>query len=60
MSAGSQSRRHTARRPSAEGYESSYQRPRYDEIELTPDQKRVRAEKQREQRAAKKAKLAGM
>ena len=50
----------TARARKLGGEESSYQRPAYDEIELTPDEKRVRAEKQREQRAAKKAKLAGM
>jgi len=37
------------------GKERSYQRPAYDEIEPTPEQKQQRAERQRERLAAKKA-----
>jgi len=50
----------TARARKLGGEESAYQRPRYDEIELTPEQKAARAARARERRAAKKAKLAGM
>ena len=42
------------------GEESAYQRPRYDEIELTPEQKAARAARAREPRAAKKAQRGGM
>jgi len=51
----------TARARKLGGEERSYQRPQ-DELvaELTPEQMRQRTEKQRERRAAKKAKLAGM
>ena len=45
----------TARARKLGGEERSYQRPAYDEIELTPEQKQQRAERQRERRAAKKA-----
>ena len=49
----------TARARKLGGEESSYQRPRYDEVELTLEQKRQRAEKQRERRAAKKGLVNG-
>jgi len=45
----------TARARKLGGEERSYQRPAYDEIEFTPEQKQQRAERQRERRAAKKA-----
>ena len=50
----------TARARKLGGEESAYQRPRYDEIELTPEQKAARAARARERRAAKKAQRGGM
>ena len=49
----------TARARKLGGEESSYQQPRYAEIELTPEQKRLRADKQRARRVAKRALVNG-